>query len=213
MAKHNERGVCFSIVQPLKLPFYKIQSHFAICIVEVWTTVMLRFFFFGGGDGADVGWSVGRAYTPSEASESDKRYLLNIVWSETCRETGITSPVCVHFVCFAQRMLVIGFSHVIVLLVSFKFRSAVVTLKRVTGVKLHGSKCLFTGTTEKKTCLLHQQTLTHQFSFLYHATLSVYVGTDESILTVSSEIWERGYFGVANLKVSSCPSSRTVKTY
>jgi hypothetical protein len=44
----------------------------------------------------------------------------------------------------------IGFSHVIVFLVSFKFRSAVVTLKHVTGAKLRGSKFLFTGTTEQK---------------------------------------------------------------
>ena len=196
-------------------------------------------------DGPDVGWSVGRAYTPSEATESDKRYLLNIIWDETCRETGITSPVCVHFVCFAQRTRMIGYftcdriscrgwsniSHVIVFLVAddrmfhtwsyflsriigyftcesiscrwwsdishvivflvCKFRSAVVTFTTGDRCEVELFKVSVHWHNRTKLCLLHQRAVGRQFGFfslsLYHATLSVCVGRDESILAVRSE--------------------------
>ena len=70
----------------------------------------------------------------------------------------------------------------IVFLVACKFRSAVAAIKRVTGVKLRGSKLLFTGTTKQNSARAFKRQLGF---FLYHATLSVCVGRDESILAVS----------------------------
>jgi len=92
-------------------------------------------------------------------------------------------------------------SHVIVFLVAFKARSAVVTITRVTGVKLRGSKPLFTGTTEQNSaCYTNKPQHVSSVFFFYHATISVWVGRDGSILIVGYEIWESKYFSIGNVK-------------
>jgi hypothetical protein len=101
---------------------------------------------------------------------------------------------------YGGRWLKTNISHVIVFLVAFKFLSAAVTITRVTGVELRGSKPLFIGTTEQNSACYTNKSRHVSSVFFYHVTLSVWLGRDGSILTVGCEIWESGYFSIGNVK-------------